>query len=400
MIRQPESLPGQKTKGYPLELILLNTYFRRRVMSGGEHKAFGAVITRLINKENITREQAYQAFITVLNNATTELQQGAFLSALTAKGETAEEVAGAWEAIYELDTTKVNLDLAVADNSGTGMDTFKTFNISTAASIIAAAGKVPMARHGARAITSTCGTVDMAEALGVDVECTADTVAQSIQSAGMGLFNGMSPHIHPNALGRILSQIFFGSTLNIAASLANPALPAIGVRGVYAREMIMPVAEVMKEIGYHSAIILHGEVAGSGLGMDEASVCGTTHCARIHTDLDTGKREISQFTINPASLGLFARNSDDLKPEPELQKETRRFAGLMANGVNGVRKDTVILNTGLIFLAAGKADTLDQGIQQAAVLLESGKAFDTLENWVSSQNTDPEKGLAKLHALV
>ena len=98
-----------------------------------------------------------------------------------------------------------------------------------------------MARHGARSITSLCGTVDMAEMLGVDVECSADLVAESITKAGIGLFNGMSPQSHPRALGRILSQIHFGSTLNIAASLANPAMPKIGVRGVYSREMVLPV---------------------------------------------------------------------------------------------------------------------------------------------------------------
>ncbi|WDP92054.1 MAG: anthranilate phosphoribosyltransferase [Desulfobacter sp.] len=369
-------------------------------MSVETDKAFGAVITRLINKENLSRREAYDAFSTVLGNATTDIQQGAFLAALTAKGESAEEVAGAWEAIYELDTAKVSLDLAVAENSGTGMDTFKTFNISTAASIIAAAGDVPMARHGARAITSVCGTVDMAEALGVDVECTAQTVARSITSAGLGLFNGMSPHIHPNALGRILSQMFFGSTLNIAASLANPALPAIGVRGVYAKEMIMPVSQVMKKIGYDSAIVLHGEVADSGLGMDEASICGTTHCARITTDRKTGNREISQFTIDPKPLGLLATDGEALKPEQDIKREARRFAGLMAGRENSARKDAVLLNAGLIFLAAGKAGDLDQGIQQAAVLLEKGNAFETLEKWVSAQNSNSEQGLARLHSLV
>lgn len=247
------------------------------------NKEFGALITRLIQKENLTRQEARQAFTTVLNNETSQMQQGAFLAALTAKGETAMEVAGSWEAIYDLDTTKVSMgpDLALVENSGTGMDTFKTYNISTAASIIAAAGNIPMARHGARAITSLCGTVDMAEALGVDVECRADLVAKSIETSGIGQFNGMSPHIHPNALGRILSQIFFGSTLNIAASLANPALPAIGVRGVYSKGMILPVANVMREIGYKSAIVLHGCVDDSPLGMDEASICGITHCARV-----------------------------------------------------------------------------------------------------------------------
>ena len=360
------------------------------------NKEFGALITRLINKENLTREQARQAFITVLNNETNDMQQGAFLAALTAKGETAMEVAGSWEAIYDLDTTKVSMTPGVnlVENSGTGMDTFKTYNISTAASIIAAAGKIPMARHGARAITSMCGTVDMAEALGVDVECTADLVAKSIETAGLGLFNGMSPHIHPKALGRILSQIFFGSTLNIAASLANPALPAIGVRGVYAKEMILPVAEVVREIGYKSAIVLHGCIEGSPLGMDEASICGITYCALVSGET------IREFTIDPKKLGLATKTPQALAPEPELNLESKRFAALMNNKESGPRKDAALLNAGLIFLAADKVPTLEQGIEKAAKLLEKGEAFATLEHWVAAQNTDSQKGLKTLHKLI
>jgi len=361
-------------------------------------RTFGAVITRLINKENLSRQEAFDAFTAILTNATTDMQQGAFLAALTAKTETAEEVAGAWDAIYELDTTKVDLSLAVAENCGTGMDAFKTFNISTAAAIVAAAGGVPMARHGARAITSSCGTVDMAEALGVDVECPAELVAQSIETAGLGLFNGMSPLIHPKALGRILSQVFFGSTLNIAASLANPALPAMGVRGVYAREMILPVARVMAEIGYDSAIVLHGTVGETGLGMDEASVCGTTHCARISTAGD--KKVIELFTIDPARLGLATTSGQALRPENNLKSEALRFTRLMTNRESGPRKDAVMLNAGLIFLAAGRSDTLEEGIHTAATIMESGRAFNTLEQWIMAQNREPEKGLSTLHALV
>jgi len=329
------------------------------------------------------------------------MQQGAFLAALTAKGESKEEVAGSWEAIYDLDTIKVDIgcELETVENCGTGMDTFKTFNISTAASIIAAAGGIPMARHGARAITSVCGTVDMAEALGVDVECTADVVVKSIETAGLGLFNGMSPHIHPMALGRILSQIHFGSTLNIAASLANPALPSIGVRGVYSKKMILPVANVMKEIGYKSAIILHGSindsVGDSDKGMDEASVCGITHCARI-----LGNDEIDEFTINPEKLGLAARDCNDLSPEKDIKTESKRFAALLNNKENSARKDAAILNAGLIFLAAEKATTLEEGVEKAARILEAGTAFKTLEKWVTTQNSDPEKGLSRLYSLI
>jgi len=366
-------------------------------MTQQTNKSFGAIITRLIQNENLSREEARQAFVTVLGNDTTEMQQGAFLAALTAKGETRQEVAGAWEAIYELDTTKVRIPehLQLAENSGTGMDTFKTFNISTAASIIAASGGVPMARHGARAITSVCGTVDMAEALGVDVECDAQLVAKSIETTGLGLFNGMSPKIHPMALGRILSQIYFGSTLNIAASLANPALPSVGVRGVYASQVIRPVAEVMQEIGYKSAIVLHGQVEGLGKGMDEASVCGPTECARI-----TGKDEIEEFIIDPKKLGLMVKDPMQLAPESDIASEARRFAALMANREESGRKDAILLNAGFIFLAAAKADNLEQGIQLAATQLESGKAFATLENWVQSQNNAPEIGLSTLHQLV
>ncbi len=366
-------------------------------MSQTSNREFGVIITRLIQKENLTRNEAKQAFTSVLNNDITDMQQGAFLAALTAKGETKQEVAGSWEAIYDLDTTKVHLNTGIktVDNSGTGMDTFKTFNISTAASIIAAAGGIPMARHGARAIASVCGTVDIAEALGVDVECTADLVVKSIETAGLGLFNGMSSHIHPMALGRILSQIYFGSTLNIAASLANPALPSIGVRGVYSKEIILPVADVMKEIGYKSAIVLHGSIDESDKGMDEASVCGITHCAQI-----SEKDGINEFTIDPKKLGIAVKDYNDLTPEKDIKTESKRFAALLCNRENSARKDAALLNAGLIFLAADRVNSLEDGIEQAAKLLESGTAFETLEKWVTAQNSDPKKGLAKLHSLV
>jgi anthranilate phosphoribosyltransferase len=236
--------------------------------------------------------------------------------------------------------------------------------------------------------------VDIAEALGVDVECTADVVAKSIETAGLGLFNGMSPNIHPMALGRILSQICFGSTLNIAASLANPALPSIGVRGVYSKKMIRPVADVMQEIGYKNAIVLHGSIDDSDKGMDEASVCGTTHCAQIVGN------DINEFTIDPKNLGLSVKNPCELSPEKDIKTESKRFATHLSNKDHSARKDAAILNAGLIFLAAEKAKDLEDGIQKAAKLLEAGTAFETLENWVKAQNTDPEKGLKKLYKLV
>lgn len=362
------------------------------------NQSFGAIITRLIDKQGLTRDEAKAAFTQVLNDETTPMQQGAFLAALRAKGETEHEVAGAWEAIYELDTIKVATDdkAPLVENSGTGMDTFKTFNISTAAAIVAASAGVRMARHGARAITSVCGTVDMAEALGVDVECGADLVARSISDANIGLFNGMSPKIHPMALGRILSQIHFGTTLNVAASLANPALPRCGVRGVYAREMIGPVIRVMKAIGYRQALVFYGTVEGTDKGMDEASVCGTTWCAEL-----TENGNIREFTLEPSRLGIGDHDPGALSPESNLDRESRRFVALIRGQENGTsaRRQAVVLNTALILKVAGKTDTIASGMDVAAAAIDNGDAWCTLEKWVAAQHRNPQKGLACLHRL-
>ncbi len=365
-------------------------------MQTAANKEFGGLITRLVQKEDLSREEAKGAFYTILKNETTDMQQGAFLAAMTAKGETKEEVAGSWEAIYELDTVKVLSDdhRPIVDNCGTGMDSFKTFNISTAASIVAASGGIRMARHGARAITSVCGTVDMAETLGVDVECSADVVAESINEAGIGLFNGMSAEIHPQALGRILSNIHFGSTLNIAASLANPAMPKIGVRGVYSKEMIMPVSGVMKAIGYERALVLYGSIDNSHKGMDEASVCGRTYCAELTAD-----GEIVVYDFRPEDYGLHTCDPSDLIPVPDMDREARDFVALLRGEKNGARFEATALNAGLIFYVAGSVATINEGVMKACSALKQGSAFNKLENWVKIQNRDPKEGVRRLRAL-
>ena len=367
-------------------------------MAMQDDRNFGHLITRLINKEDLSRSEAHQAFCLMLDDRVSTMQQGAFLAALRAKGETEEEVAGSWEAIYALDTIKITgFDHdSLVENSGTGMDTFKTFNISTAAAIVAAASSVPMARHGARAITSVCGTIDMAEALGVDVECEVAFVSRSIAEASIGLFNGMSSHVHPQALGRILSQIQFGSTLNIAASLANPAMPRLAVRGVYDRQMILPVIRVMKAIGYRRAIVFFGGIDRSTKGMDEASVCGTTWCAELTAD-----GQINEYTLHPSQVGLKIHPPEALAPEKDMEKEARRFVDLIQgreNG-NGARRQALLLNTAFIYKVAGRSADLEEGIALAASAIDSGGAFDTLKRWVSLQNRQPEAGLARLKSL-
>jgi anthranilate phosphoribosyltransferase len=357
---------------------------------------FGTKINALIQGEEITREEARAMFRQVLLNEQPDLQQGAFLAALTAKGETPEEIAGIWDAIYELDIVRVTptVPRPLVENCGTGMDALKTFNISTAAAIVAAADGVYMSKHGARAITSRCGAIDILESVGVEVECDTELVKRSIEKAGIGIFNGMSPRIHP-ALARVLSQIQFGTTLNIAASLANPALPQVGVRGVYSRNLIKPVTLTMRNIGYRHAIVFHGLNSDGTKGIDEISTMGRTFVNELHEN-----GEITSFSINPEDLGIQSANEHDLLSSTNRKEETLRFLKLLTGTDCSARHEIVCLNTAPILYLVGKAKDIEDGFEKAKRILESGRAINKLTDWIREQNLDPERGAKKLERLL
>jgi len=361
-------------------------------------KKFGNSITSLISGIDLNRKQTRELVSEILNNKQSEIHQGAFLAAITAKGPCPDEIAGAWDAIYDIDTVKIRPDTKqpMVDNCGTGMDSFKTFNISTAAAIVAAAGGICLARHGARAITSRCGTVDLCETLGVDVECPVETVKTSIEKVGIGLFNAMSPFVHPQALFRILSQMSFGSILNIAASLANPVMPKYGVRGVYAKQMISPVIETMKEIGFKRALAFHG-TSGTGVGgIDELSPVGKSYVAELEPD-----GNILRYTVDPNSVGLMNTiKLKDIAARNDPREEAHRLLRLFTGIDKGPLYETICLNTAPIFYVTKEVDTLQKGVEKARDIIDSGQAMDKLWQWVQTQNRNPHAGKENLKALL
>ena len=365
-------------------------------MSEDRIKDFGSMITELMRGRNLTRSEACEMFRQVLTNEQPELHQGAFLAAMTAKDATPEEIAGIWKAIYEYDTMKVSpvVSSPLVENCGTGMDALNTFNISTAASIVAAANGICMAKHGARAITSRCGAVDILEAVGVDVECEVEIVKRSIEKAGIGIFNGMNPKIHPQ-LARILSQIRFGTFLNIAASLANPALPRYAVRGVYSRDLVESVAMAMREMGYQRAFVVHGMNEDGTEGMDEVSTMGETIVAELHED-----GEITTYTVTPEKFGIPRTDAHALLPAAEKKEEVLYFLKILSGMEQGPKTDIVCLNAAPILYLMGKARDLGEGFEISRRTLESGKAITKLQEWVREQNSDAEHGEKKLECLL
>jgi anthranilate phosphoribosyltransferase len=359
-------------------------------------KHFGGAIDQLIKGQDLTREQSFDFFTQILEDRQSAIHQGAFLAAITAKGPRPAEIAGAWEAIYQLDTVKIQprTTRLLLDNCGTGMDSFKTFNISTAAAIVAAAGGCCLARHGARAITSGCGTVDLCQALGVDVDCPVETVCESIQTTGIGLFNGMSPAVHPRALFRILTQMRFGSILNIAASLANPARPSLGVRGVYCSEMVLPVIRTMQAIGFQRALVFHGNGNGVG-GMDELSVLGPSQVAELSED-----GAIAQYQISPESMGLQPASSREIAAGKDVRHEAHRLLTLFSGApINGLH-DAVCLNAAPILYLGNQVATLRDGVVLARDIIASGQALAKLTAWVQAQNRNSQQGQARLQSLL
>jgi anthranilate phosphoribosyltransferase len=361
-------------------------------------KKFGNSITSLISGNDLTREQTKELFSEILNNKQSDIHQGAFLAAITAKGPCPEEIAGTWDAIYDIDTAKIRPDTKqpVVDNCGTGMDSFKTFNISTAASIVAAAGGVCLARHGARAVTSRCGTVDLCETLGVDMECPVETVKTSIEKTGIGLFNAMSPLVHPQALFRILSQMSFGSILNIAASLANPVMPEYGVRGVYAKEMISPVIETMKEIGFKKAMVFYGS-SGNGMGgMDELSPISESWVAELSED-----GNIEHYALSPEILDIrYSITPEEIAGGNDPEMEALKLLTVFTSKDKKALYETICLNAAPIFYVAGKTAAIKSGIEKSREIIASGKAMNKLKEWIVTQHRDPETGKRQLEHLM
>ena len=358
-------------------------------------KWFGDQVTELINGRSISRETARNMMIETLTGSQPDLQQGAFLASLRMKGETEDEIVGCFEAIIESDTNSVNLkDLPVMENCGTGMDSLKTFNISTLSAIVAACMGVPIARHGARAISSRCGTVDLCEALGVDVECSVETVKKSIEECGLGLFNGTSAEVHPIGLGRILSQIRFGTTLNIAASLANPALPKLAVRGVGAPEQIEPTLKVMKQIGYKKGLVFHGFNRDRSAGMDELSTLGVSKVGFFQEN-----RRTEYFETTPEDAGLLTGDYDEIKPDEEKGTEALKAVYLLAGKGGKSRTDIVSLNAGAVLWMADKVSNLKEGVEAARQIINKGDALKKLMAWVKAQNRKPESGNSIISSL-
>jgi anthranilate phosphoribosyltransferase len=333
------------------------------------------ILLKLCRREDLTREEAGEAFAHVLSAEATEAQIGGLLVGLAAKGTTVEELVGAAAVLREkcLPIACEGMDV-VLDTCGTGGDVKGTFNISTAAALIAAAAGVRVAKHGNRSASSLAGSADVLEKLGVRLELTPAQASGCLREAGICFAFARAHHPALKAVAAVRSSLGIPTIFNMLAPLLNPARARHQLIGVFAPELTDRFALVLRELGSQRAWIVHAED-----GLDEISTLGPTRVSELNGG------QIHTFKLDPKELGLaYARLSDLTIANADEAAEVLRQ---ILAGEKGPRRDIALLNAAAALVIAGKAANLGAGLKLAAEAIDSGRAKRTLESRVRCSQT-------------
>jgi anthranilate phosphoribosyltransferase len=329
--------------------------------------------------KSLSESQAEAAFDIIMSGNATASQIGAFLMALRVRGETVDEITGAAR-IMRMKALAVEAPPGAIDTCGTGGDASGSFNISTAAALVAAGCGVPIAKHGNRALSSQSGSADVLTALGVNIDADFAIVRRCLWEIGIGFL--MAPRHHSATRHVAPARVELGTRtiFNLLGPLTSPAKAPRQLVGVFAPEWVRPLAEVLGRLGTKRAWVVHGS------GLDELTTAGVTTVAA----LEDGK--VETFEIVAADVGLPPARLEDLRGGmPQYN------AGLMRNllaGSGGPLRDIVLLNSGAALVIAGRAVDLPSGIELAARSIDSGSARRVLEDLVASTNAPVEVEVA------
>ena len=332
-------------------------------------------IVKIVNKGDLTYDEAYTVMNEIMNGETTPTQNAAFLAALStksARAETTDEIAGCAAAMRE-HATQVETGMELLEIVGTGGDNAQSFNISTTTALICAAGGVKVAKHGNRAASSQCGTADCLEALGVNIQQSPERCRELLEEAGMCFFFAQKYHSSMKYVGAIRKELGFRTVFNILGPLTNPGKPSMQLLGVYDDYLVEPLAQVLVNLGVRRGMVVYGMDK-----LDEISLSAPTKICEIRDGW------FKSFMITPEDFGFERCAKEDLKGgTPE---ENARITREILVGQKGCRRDAVLLNAGAALYIAGKAESMREGIRLAAEIIDSGKASATLEKLIEVSN--------------
>ena len=332
-------------------------------------------IIKIVNKEDLSFDEAYAVMNEIMNGETTPTQNAAFLAALStksAKAETTGEIAGCAKAMRE-HATPVDTDFDLFEIVGTGGDNAGSFNISTTSAIVAAAGGMKVSKHGNRAASSKCGTADCLEALGVNIDEDPDKCRELLEKVGICFFFAQKYHNSMKYVGAIRKELGFRTVFNILGPLTNPAHPKRQLLGVYDEYLIEPLAKVLMELGVKRGMVVYGMDK-----LDEISLSAPTKICEIKDG------SLHTYEIKPEDFGLSRCKKEDLAGGDP--KENAAITLSILKGEKGAKRDAVLLNAGAALYIGEKAKSMQEGINLAARLIDSKKALKVLEDFIKVSN--------------
>ena len=332
---------------------------------------------KLIQKIDLTMEETMAVINEIMSGETTPVQTAAFLTALQAKGTTIDEITACAKAMRAHALPVDGCD-GVLEIVGTGGDKSGSFNISTTSGFVCAAGGCKVAKHGNRAATSKSGAADVLEALGANICMEPKRCAELLRSVGFCFLFAQKYHAAMKYVGPIRKELGFRTVFNILGPLTNPAKPEMFLLGVYDGYLVEPLAKVLASLGVKRGLVAYGQEK-----LDEISPNGpTTIC-----ELRDGYYRTS--VIKPEDFGLTPGTKEDLVGgTPEVNAQITR--DVLSGKIQGTKRNAVLMNSGAAFFVAGKADSIADGIQLAASLIDSGKAAAVLEKFIEVSNHPEE----------
>ena len=332
-------------------------------------------IEKVVSKADLTYDEAYQVMNEIMSGETTQVQNAAYLAALSTKStkaETIAEISGSAAAMRD-HALKVEHDFEVLEIVGTGGDHAHSINISTTASLIIAAAGIKVAKHGNRAASSKCGAADCLEALGVNLDQPPEKARQELQEIGLCFLFAQKYHASMKYVGAVRRELGIRTVFNILGPLTNPAHPSIMLLGVYDEYLLVPLAKVMLSLGVKRGLVVYGQDC-----LDEISLSAPTSVCEFRDGW------FRRYDIKPEDYGLKrCQKSDIIGGEPA---ENAQVTLDILQGKQGPKTDIVLLNAGAAIYLGGKADSIAQGIEQARALIESGAALQKLEDFKRLSN--------------
>ena len=336
---------------------------------------YSRILTSLIEQHDLSFDEMRELMASIMGGQLTPAQIAAVLIALRTKGETVTEIAAAATVMRELSTkVKVKDDGHLIDTCGTGGDGAQTFNISTASALVAAAAGAKVAKHGGRSVSSTCGSADVLEKLGVNVNLNPEQVSQCVDSIGVGFMFAPNHHSAMKHAAPVRRELGVRTMFNLLGPLTNPAGAQNQVLGVFHQSLTVKLAKVLSELGSRHVLVVHGAD-----GMDEISISDATYVA----ELKDGK--VNEYTVHPDLFGLTTSPISMLRVA-NADEACEKLLGVLNNKV-GASRDIVQMNAGAAIYVAGLSNTLEEGVAKADSVIASGSAKNKLEQLIKMSNS-------------